>query len=118
MRNILHKYEKTGILEHTASHGGTYLDYPDQADFHAAMNTIAKAEEMFLTVPAEIRKKFGNDPAEFCDFMQNPENRDKIEKMGFDASYFGPKPEQEIPPVGGAAEEPAATLEGGNQEGA
>ena len=92
MHVILKKFEKTGILEHVSKHAGTYNDYINAPDFREAMTLLAEAEQMFETVPAKIRKKFGNDPAEYLEFMQNPENYEAIKEMGLDPSHL-PKPE-------------------------
>ena len=96
IHTIMRKYEKTGILEHVSQYKGEYMNLAGRPEFHEAMNIIAEAQQMFETVPAEIRKKFGNDPAEYVEFMQNPENRDKIEALGLDASHL-PKPPEPVP---------------------
>jgi phage internal scaffolding protein len=51
-------------------------------DFQESMNAIIKAKDTFQQVPSNIRKKFGNDPAKFMDFVYNPENQDKLVEMG------------------------------------
>lgn len=93
MHVILRQAEKTGVLSHVNAYGGQYMDMPSGVDFHQAQNIIAEATQMFETVPADIRKKFGNDPAEYLDFMQNEENRDKMIAMGLDTSHLPPLPE-------------------------
>ena len=96
IRVIMRKAERQGVLEHVNRYKGQYMDLPDVPSFHEAMNIIATADQMFETVPSHIRKKFGNDPAEYLKFMQNPENRDAIEALGLDASHL-PKPVEPDP---------------------
>jgi len=95
MHNIMRQFEKTGLIEHTSRYAGKYMDMPNAPSFHEAMNTIAKAESMFETVPAKIRAKFHNDPAEYIEFMQDPKNYDAIKEMGLDPSHL-PEPERPV----------------------
>lgn len=60
----------------------TYADFGEIYDFHSAANAIAEANEAFHAMPADIRKRFGNDPAEFVAFCSNENNRKEAEAMG------------------------------------
>lgn len=93
---ILRKAEKTGVIEHVNAYGGTYGDMPDSTDYLQHMLAIKKAEEMFMSVPARIRKKFENDPGQYIDFMQDPSNYDEIVSLGLDASHL-PQPTRSEP---------------------
>ncbi len=97
INKIMERYTKTGIIDHVATYGATYADMPDLADFHAAMNLVTEAQQMFDELPAEVRSDFRNDPAEFLDFVTNPLNEEAMIEMGLAT----PKPvvEPEIPPV-------------------
>ena len=90
IHNILRKFEKTKMITHVSQHAGTYGDYVNAADFQTAQNVIAEARSMFETVPAHIRELFSNDAAEFLDFIQNDENREEMEELGFDTSHLTP----------------------------
>ncbi|AZL82744.1 internal scaffolding protein [Apis mellifera associated microvirus 6] len=67
-------------------------------DFRAARDAIIAAEAKFMALPAIVRKRFGNDAAEFLDFMQNPANQDEAVKLGLAV----PKPVEAVKPVNGA----------------
>jgi len=43
-------------------------DFTNAIDFRTAMDAVVAAERSFAAMPAEVRKRFGNDPAEFVDF--------------------------------------------------
>ena len=88
IQRIMKRYEKTGLIEHVNQHQGTYVDYTNAPDYHTAMTLIANANSVFESVPARIRAEFGNDPAQFLEFMQNPDNFEKIEEYGFDTSHL------------------------------
>lgn len=60
---------------------GAYLDLVDLPDYTDAMNTIAVAREMFMDLPAHIRKEFDNSPAEFLAFIDRGD-RAEMERLG------------------------------------
>jgi phage internal scaffolding protein len=51
-------------------------------DFQEAMLKVTKAQETFDALPAAVRKEFHNSPAEFLDFVHNPDNADRMVDMG------------------------------------
>jgi phage internal scaffolding protein len=59
----------------------TYDDVTNN-DFQEAMNAIIKARDTFSSVPSQIRKRFDNDPAQFMDFVRNPDNKQELVEMG------------------------------------
>lgn len=83
INNIMKKWEKTGILEHKNNFNGEYGDFTNvPIDYHESMNQVLAANDMFETLPAKIRKQFGNDPGQFLDFATDPENNQKMIDMG------------------------------------
>lgn len=83
INNIMKKYEKTGVLEHRNKFEGQYGDFTDlPQDYHASMNAVLAAGEMFMSLPAKTRVRFANDPGVFLDFVSNPENKEEMEKLG------------------------------------
>lgn len=64
-------------------------------DFQEAMEKVTKAQQSFDQLPHQIRKEFDNNPAKFLDFVQNPENTDKMVKMGLIKAP--PEPEAQKP---------------------
>lgn len=81
MNYILRDYRKTGLIKHAAKHEGRYDDIP-ALDFQTAMFKVTQAQQMFESLPADMRKRFGNDPAAFLGFVQNPDNKGELERMG------------------------------------
>lgn len=83
INNIMKKFERTGMLDHRNQFQGQYGDYTNvPTDYHSAMNQVVAAEEMFLTVPAKVRAKFGNDPGAFLAFVSDPKNQDEMIELG------------------------------------
>lgn len=90
---ILKKYIKNGILTHVAAYGGTYLDLPNEVDYQSCLNFVIRAQSAFEQLPAHVRNRFNNDPAQFLKFAENAENREEMVKMGL----MKPPPEPEAP---------------------
>ncbi|AXL15389.1 internal scaffolding protein [Microviridae sp.] len=86
---IMKKYSNTGMLPQITQRQAQFINALDSHDFMEAQFILAEARSMFEDVPSDIRLQFDNDPNKYMLFMSNPENREAIEKMGVDASYFG-----------------------------
>lgn len=93
INNIMRKFDKTGVIEHVGNHGPSYEDAPSYDDLHEAMNLVTHAQSMFAELPARIRAKFANDPAEFLEFVDDPDNRSEMALMGL----IAPEPAPEGP---------------------
>lgn len=78
---ILDRYHKTGLIAHAAKHAGRYDDV-SALDFQNAMFLVTEAQNMFNSLPANMRKRFGGDPAAFLDFVQDPLNAPEMARMG------------------------------------
>jgi len=114
INNIVKQYSKTGQFTHLSANlaKGTYSDLPDPIEFQDSMNLVIQAEGAFATLPAKVRNRFGNDPAEFLAFMGDPANVEEIVKMGLAVerppetppAANNPPPE----PTGGAGGKPPA----------
>lgn len=61
---------------------GNYTDLPDSYDFQEALHLVKDAEKQFLTVPARVRDRFGQDPAQFLAFLNDPRNLDEARTLG------------------------------------
>jgi phage internal scaffolding protein len=80
--NILKRYAETGVLEHVREHKGNYGDFLNVQDYHVSVSQVVAAQEMFMSMPAQIRARFKNDPGEFLDFVNNPDNQNEMVKLG------------------------------------
>jgi len=81
VNRILQKYQQTGLIDHRAKHEPRY-GFADSVDLHEAMNLITEAQEMFDDLPSATRKRFQNDPGQFLDFVQDPDNANEMVKLG------------------------------------
>lgn len=81
INTIVERFHITGELP-TNVRMPTYQDFTGIFDFHSAMNAIAQANEAFDKMPAAVRARFHNDPAEFVEFCSKDENHKEAAKMG------------------------------------
>lgn len=82
INNIMAKFKKTGIIEHAKEHQGQYGDFTEVTDYHTALNHVLQAQDSFMSLPAQLRARFGNDPGEFLQFTDDPDNIDEMREMG------------------------------------
>jgi len=82
INNIMSKYQKTGMVEHLNQNNGEYGDFISYEDYHTSLNQILEAQETFNSIPSSIREKFNNNPAEFLEFAQNPDNHNQMVQFG------------------------------------
>jgi len=81
VNEIIRRYDKTGLIEHVQKIEAQYGDMTG-LDFQTAQNKIAGAYSQFNKLPAKIRHRFRNDPAQFLQFFEKAENRDEAIKLG------------------------------------
>jgi phage internal scaffolding protein len=79
---IMEKYSKTGVMNVPVRENLQYADLSNLPDLHQAQNEIAKARELFETLPAKQRLRFQNNPAEMLNFLGDENNYDEAFKLG------------------------------------
>lgn len=100
INTIVRRFGLTGELP-TALRLPTYQDFEGVFDFQTAMHAIMQAEDAFMALPADLRARFGNDPARFVAFCSAPENADELVRLGLAEKPKGVSPVTE-PPASGA----------------
>lgn len=81
---------------------GDFTGLPES--YHAAVNYVKGAQDAFMTLPADIRARFDNDPQKFLNFLDNPKadkrNYAELVEMGI----IDPDPDDgDLSPGTGAA---------------
>lgn len=82
INNIMKRFEKTGMIDHVTNHKGDYGDFPDASDYLTSLLKVKESQEMFDSLPAQIRARFDNEPSNFLDFVDDPANRPEMARMG------------------------------------
>lgn len=87
INSIVSRYAKTGVLP---VRGGnpSYGDFTGVEDYHSACEAVRQAEAAFMTLPPEVRKRFGNDPGELIDFVSDEGNRAEAVRLGLVAEVM------------------------------
>jgi phage internal scaffolding protein len=81
INNILRQFNITGLLPE-APLSPRYGDFTGIGDYHTALNAVIAAEDQFMALPAQLRARFENDPAQLIEFLNDDKNRSEAEKLG------------------------------------
>lgn len=103
INQIMDRYLKTGELP--SPRPAQYGDATEIPDFETAMQIVIAGQNAFEALPAKLRERFGNDPAQFLAFIDDPANYDEAVKLGLVQA-------KETPVSVEKPEEPAATQTG------
>lgn len=82
INNIMRKYNRTGILPDLIKQNPVYADFSNVPDYQESLNRVILAQEQFMALPADVRKRFGNDPEQFLNFAQDPSHVEEMIEMG------------------------------------
>lgn len=111
INNIMARFLGGGEITHLNHNAPNYGVSPS-IDFREALETVQKSEESFAKLPAEIRKKFGQDPVEFLQFVENPENAAEMAALGL----LEPEAAERILTSRGGEKPPTAQGEASNND--
>lgn len=81
IKGIIKRHAQSGILTHVNQMEAKYGDLVG-IDFQTSMDIVTSAQRAFAELPSEVRKRFGNDPAAFLDFVNDPESAAQLVEMG------------------------------------
>lgn len=108
INTIMRKYQSTGIIEHVQRVQGSYGDFSNVQGYQLSLNQVIAAQEAFDELPAMLRKRFGNDPAQLMTFLDDQDNLEEAIRLGLVEKPATP-PEAEKPkkkPAGAAPQTP------------
>ncbi len=77
INKIMARAEKAGTISHLQKFEGVYADYSD-FDFFEQTQKLTKGREVFDALPAELRREFGQSPAAFFNYVNDPANVDDL----------------------------------------
>ena len=91
VNKIVARFEVTHVLP-VANRDGVFADVSGMTDFRAALEQVRVANDFFMSLPAAVRARFENDPAEFVDFVSNPANKPEMITLGLLPPEPAPEP--------------------------
>lgn len=87
----IRKYSRTGMWgNNVPTESLKFGDFSNGIDFLTAQNKVARARQIFESLPSKVRMKFNNNPANLLDFV-------KDEKNIFVASELGLVSKKDLP---------------------
>lgn len=98
INTIVERFRLSGELP-TNLHMPQNMDFETIFDFQSAMNMIRDAQESFAKLPAKVRYRFHNNPAELVDFVSDAENLQEAIKLGLANPTMPTPAPTPIPPV-------------------
>lgn len=109
INNIVRKYQVTGLLDSPGSVPFETLQYGDATllpDYQTALDLVNNVQEEFSSLPSEVREKFGHDPMQLLDALQDPTKKEMLQDIGLISKPVDPtivpnNPilKDEVPPV-------------------
>nr|AVQ10167.1 minor capsid protein [Gokushovirinae environmental samples] len=94
VNKIIEKFKRTGSVTHVRNaHDGVYMDLTELPSLQEAQEVIIAATKAFEAVPASIRQRFGHDPQQFINFLEDPNNNEEAIKLGLKVPKSTPKPD-------------------------
>ena len=79
---IMRKYHKTGDISLLNRREGVFADVYDAPDYMEAHRRVTAVNELFASLPAVVRDRFGNSPSNFLAFSSDPANVSELVAMG------------------------------------
>lgn len=83
VNTIVRRFGLTGEIPLTRMEG-VYGDFSEVTDFDSALEAVTRAQESFMSVPAEVRERFGNDPGRLLAFVQTAKKQAMVDELGLD----------------------------------
>lgn len=80
-------------------------DFTGVTDYQSALNAVIAADAEFMSLPANVRERFQNDPQRLLEFVGDDKNRDEAIQLG-----LVPKPVEKPRDAVQAIDELAAVL--------
>jgi len=106
INTIVREFTRTGMITHINERAaaGTFQDLPDSMDYQQALELARSGQAAFDQLPAKVRARFGNDPAQFLDFIHDPANQQEMIDLGLATDLRPPKAPESSPTAAPAPE--------------
>lgn len=79
---MMARYQEPELIPYRNGRAPDYGDYSSVASFQEALNIVRNSEKDFSVLPAAVREKFRNNPADMLAFVNDPANRDEAVRLG------------------------------------
>lgn len=116
INHILGRFNVTGQVDpqHLNKRTPQYDDYTNVGDYQSALDAVHATTEAFATLPALLRSRLLNNPANLISYLQDPKNRDEAIALGLvqpPEGYVAPPKPGTFPPAEGETPPPTKPSE-------
>lgn len=80
INEMLRKFNCTGELP--TKEGAFYGDFSDSLSYQTALDALNATNESFLSLPAAVRDRVGNNPAVLLDLVADPNSHAELQRLG------------------------------------
>lgn len=80
INRILHRAGVANTMSHLDRFGGEYGDFSG-LDFFETQVTLARGQQIFEQLPAEVRREFRGEPGHFFEYVNDPANADRLAEL-------------------------------------
>jgi len=77
VNTIVRRFATTGDAPMTRREG-FYGDFSGVTDYESALDRVSEARKAFMTLPAEVRERFNNDPGELLARLHELEREEEV----------------------------------------
>lgn len=80
LNNIIARYVRSGVP--ITINEKEFVDLTQMVDYQTAFNTVKTAQDLFMSLSADIRKTFEHSPAKLLAAIQDPSKKDMLIELG------------------------------------
>lgn len=88
---IIEKFHSTGLLSWVNTTQHKFEDVSSAQDYQMSVNMILEANDMFDELPANIRKRFDNEPFKLLQFLEDGNNLEEAVALGLINEQINPE---------------------------
>lgn len=93
INRIFKRYAQTGLLMSPGQHDLETLQFGDATllpDYETALELVRNVETEFSDLPSNVRAEFDHDPAALLAALQDPAQKEKLQKLGLIPAEHNP----------------------------
>lgn len=80
INNIMARYQRTGVIDHLTRYAPVYGELT-KVPYEAAFESVQLIDDAFLTLPAVVREKYGNNPQAWIDAVEGVTEPDALREL-------------------------------------
>lgn len=95
--NIIIERAKRGAVIEPRPEVPRYGDFTDiPTDLRECLIVVRRADELFMSLDAQVRRRFDNDPAKMLDFLNDSKNREEAISLGLVTAPVAPVKDEQL----------------------